>query len=251
MVCFHPHYWRETPEHIGSVVWAEIPEVETNDTTEIADFKRRVAELVLKYQTHVCNDNSACWKDGRCSKRYPRPYAQETTTDGPTIELRRRAPVGDKWKRKIKVTRGNASFDYEITNRHIVPYNPYLLLLLEAHHCLEIVRGPKSASYTMKYILKGSDRTFVEASSIVGAEGGRVVDYNEIRHYKLTRVMGPNEAFDKTMGYDITFFNMSVELLPLHLPGKAMSCFRRMQLPQNSAENSSCRALCGATTGSL
>ena len=43
----------------------------------------------------------------------------------------------------------------ELTNQHVVPYCPYLLLEFECHINVECVHSVKSFKYIHKYIYKG------------------------------------------------------------------------------------------------
>lgn len=44
----------------------------------------------------------------------------------------------------------------ELDDRHVVPYNPYLLLKYWCHINVEYVYGQKACKYIFKYLLKGN-----------------------------------------------------------------------------------------------
>lgn len=88
---------------------------------------------------------------------YPRPFTNETITKDDGYPLyRRRAPEDGGHVLKI-----NEQFQ-KVDNRWIVPYNPLLLHLFDAHINVEACHSVKAIKYIRKYIVKGSDLATVE-----------------------------------------------------------------------------------------
>ena len=69
---------------------------------------------------------------------------------------------------------GKCKGKYEVTNRDIASYNPYLLLKHRCHINVTYVGGVKMVKYIYKYIYKGHDQASLK---IVG--DNQVMDYRE------------------------------------------------------------------------
>ena len=67
------------------------------------------------------NSNAACMENGRCTKKYPRPFSDGTSIgeDGYPLYRRRDRPE-TSFDRMVQGTR------VTVDNRWVVPYNPYL-----------------------------------------------------------------------------------------------------------------------------
>lgn len=63
------------PDHIDKIISAEIPDKETDPN---------LYEIITKNMVHfpcsLHNINSPCMIDGKCTKRYPKTYTNETIT---------------------------------------------------------------------------------------------------------------------------------------------------------------------------
>ena len=68
------------------------------------------------FQQNILNPNSICMIDGKCSKEYPKPFQEQT------ILARNGYPHYKRPDNGVTLTVGQ----FEIDNRWIVPYNPYL-----------------------------------------------------------------------------------------------------------------------------
>ena len=72
--CPHPDpEHKTTPDKIGDVVCAEIPDPECEP---------ELHQIVISNMVHgpcgSINPDSPCMEHGRCSKKYPEPFVQET-----------------------------------------------------------------------------------------------------------------------------------------------------------------------------
>jgi len=116
--------------------------------------------------------------------RYPRPFLLETQTndDGYPLYSRRSPEQGGFTANKNGVT---------IDNRWIVPYNPVLSRIFEAHINVEACHSIKSIKYICKYILKGSDLTTLQLHS------------NEIDRFVQGRYISTCEAIWRIFGFSI------------------------------------------------
>ena len=100
------------PDEYDSIVCAEIP-----DKEQFPELHKIVTTLMMHGPCGTSNLNSPCMVDGKCSKRFPKTFVEKTfaNTDG-YPEYRRR----NDGKYVVKN-------DVQLDNRHVVPYNPYLI----------------------------------------------------------------------------------------------------------------------------
>src|SRR5258707_14315211 len=83
--------------------------------------------------------------------------------------------------------RESQSVAVPLTNQHVVPYNPHLLMLLGCHVNVEFCANLLgSIKYIHKYISKGPDCVTI----VVSSNG----DIDEIHHYQDCYYIGPPEA---------------------------------------------------------
>ena len=98
-------------EEVDMVVCAEIPD--QNVDPELFD---TVKSSMIHGPCGTMNSHSVCMEDGLCKKGYPKDFEDTTELNVNGYPLYRRRPDG----RTITVGR------YEVDNRWVVPYNPYL-----------------------------------------------------------------------------------------------------------------------------
>ena len=106
----------------------------------------------------VCGPGGACYKDGRRSKSFPKPFRRQTSMGDDSYPLYRRRSPQDGGQTLTKYNRGQATV---VDNRWVVPYNAYLLLRYNAHVNVEYCASVKAVKYLYKYIFKGHDRAVV------------------------------------------------------------------------------------------
>ncbi|KIH48234.1 hypothetical protein ANCDUO_21699, partial [Ancylostoma duodenale] len=99
-------------------------------------------------------------------------------------------------------------------NRHIVPYNRYLLLLLNAHINLEICGYVQAVKYLYKYVYKGPDR-----ASLRLLQHSDALRHDEIRAHLDARFVCSPEGVHHIFEYDCQFKSDTVYRLQVHLPG--------------------------------
>ena len=163
------------PADYDRIVCAELP-----DKTQFPELHETVTSCMLHGPCGSNNPNAPCMKDGKCSKNYPKPFAETTTADSNEYPVYRRRDDGQTFYKG----RGN----YEFTNRDVVPYNLYLSQTFNCHINVEIATSISSVKYLYKYIYKGHDRT---AISIQHEENAPV---DEIRDYLDARYVSASEA---------------------------------------------------------
>lgn len=154
------------------------------------------------------NPKSPCMVDGKCCKKFPKRFFNDATavlTDSSVVYQRR-----DK-------AHGGAEFDLtvcnrkiRVDNRYVVPYNPKLSLMFDAHINVEIVNTVSSVKYLYKYTFKGSDH------SVFKVTGPK----DEIENFLVGRYVGASEAFWRIFKFEVLNKYPAVRKLALHLPSE-------------------------------
>ncbi|XP_027155467.1 uncharacterized protein LOC113755757, partial [Coffea eugenioides] len=140
--------------------------------------------LVLKHMIHgpcgVMDQTSPCMRNGSCKNHYPKNFCEQTVHAEDNYPCYRRRDDG----KKIKVRR------YQLDNRWVIPYCPYLLALFDCHMNVEVCSTLKLVKYLYKYIFKGHDLV-----SFKIVTGGSSDDVDEIKEFQQGRWISPPEAF--------------------------------------------------------
>ena len=87
----------------------------------------------------------------KCAKIFPKALCQETVLNDNGYPTYRRRDTGVTYLLK----RGQT--DFEVDNRWVVPYNPWLSLNYDSHINLEYCASIVSVKYIFKYCHKGHD----------------------------------------------------------------------------------------------
>ncbi|GBM05724.1 hypothetical protein AVEN_190173-1 [Araneus ventricosus] len=112
-------------EDINSLISVEIPDPSTDQL---------LFDIVTTNMIHgpcgILNRSSPCMVDGKCTKRFPKDFINDTVThiDGYPIYRRRSTENGGQ---SFIKTISNA--DIDIDNRWVVPYSPLLSKTFNAH----------------------------------------------------------------------------------------------------------------------
>ncbi|XP_078276218.1 uncharacterized protein LOC144605050 [Rhinoraja longicauda] len=159
------------PRDVDRFVQAEIPDPLVDPELQ---------GLVLKHMIHgpYCKHTSACWKNGRCSKSFRKPFIESTRCGDDSYPMYRRRSMDMGGFQGHQEGRR----DRPITSEWVVPYNAQLLKLFQCHMHVEICSSVKSVEY-VKYTLKGSDQ------AVFGVNRD-----DEIIQYLTGRYIGPSEA---------------------------------------------------------
>lgn len=205
LIFLHPSSKYPTIEDIDKIISSEIPSPQ--DQTELYN-------LVKSHMIHgPCgriNPSSTCMKDEKCTKFYPKPYQESTILDKDGYPIYRRRMNGFTIEKNGIL----------LTNQHVVPHNPMLLLKYHSHINMEWCNKSTSIKYLFKYINKGYDRI---TASIVPSEhevhsNGRNLD--EIKQYLDCRYVSPSEAIWRILSFPIHARKPVVERLYFHLEGE-------------------------------
>ena len=187
------------PNDIDSIISAEIPDKDIDPILFDVVRSQMVHGPCGKY-----NPKSPCMIDGKCSKKYPKAFLAHTQTgeDG-YPKYRRKMPEQGGFKTTVGLHRV-----LDVDNRWIVPYNPLLCKIFNAHINVEFCNSVKSIKYVCKYVNKGSDMAMV----------GLQHDQNdEITCYQIARYISSNEAVWRLLNFPIHERYPAVIHLSVHL----------------------------------
>ncbi|XP_031332288.1 uncharacterized protein LOC116164849 isoform X2 [Photinus pyralis] len=207
LVTLHQDDAIRTPEDIDRFISAEIPDPRKEG---------HLYALVTSHMTHSCNP--MCLQEGKCSKKYPKDFSENTreAINGYPI-YRRRNNGREIWKSNNNL----------IDNRRIVPHNPYLLQRYNAHINVEICSSVKSIKYIYKYIYKGYDAGtlhFTTDSTSVA------LSHDEINTFITGRYVGAHEAIWRINEFEMHYQSHTIIKLECHLQNQQRIIFNEDQI---------------------
>jgi hypothetical protein len=164
-----------------------------------------VFKTVAKFNVHNCTVGR-CKKDANstCQRGFPKPFQQETDimTDSYPSYRRRETELDE--------------FDgIRIDNRFVVPYNPYLTMLYQAHINVEHCASIKSIKYLYKYIFKGYDAALLSFTD--DSNGRLIVNMDEISAFQEARFVSAPESCFRHFEFPFHKLSHVVIRLPVHL----------------------------------
>ena len=149
-------------EGIDNIICAEIP-----DRNIDPDLYNIIRSNMMHGRCGPAHSDSPCMKDGKCSKRYPHEFCDETISNEDGYPVYRWREVIEGEQRKVKCK--GAWLD----NRWVIPYCPYLSKRYNAHINVEICSSISAFKYLFKYVFKGGDRT----TAVLQNEVNEIQDY--------------------------------------------------------------------------
>ncbi|GJS23492.1 ATP-dependent DNA helicase PIF1-like protein [Tanacetum coccineum] len=195
------------PAEIDDIISAELPSL-----IDDPEGYKVVTEYMLHGPCGADAKYAPCTTDKKCSKHSPKSFLAETVIDEDGYAIYR-------W-RNNKVTAKKGKFVYD--NKHVVPYNRYLLLKYQAHVNVEWCNRSKAIKYLFKYLNKGPDRaTVVIQENIKGGQNGtseQILEVDEIKNFQNCWFLAPCEAMWRLFLYDIHYSYPTVMQLSYHLP---------------------------------
>ncbi|XP_029655167.1 uncharacterized protein LOC115228835 [Octopus sinensis] len=173
------------PTEIDDCIRAELPNPNED---------RELYEIIKRNMIHgpcgIYNRSSPCMQDGKCSKGYPKNLIINTQTgeNGFPFYQRRGAAEGG-YTATLHEGKEN---EITVDNRWIVPYNPLLSKIFDAHINVEFCNSIRSIKYVCKYINKGSDQAIFS-----------IEQRDEPTFYQHGRYICSNEGAWRIFGYPI------------------------------------------------
>ncbi len=171
------------------------------------------------------NKGCPCMKDGKCSKGYPKSFSEVSKSNENGYPVYRRRDGGNCILKTVNRP-GGLKEKIPLDNRWVVPYNPYLAALFDAHINVEICNSVRSVKYLYKYIYKGNDRITAEIKQHPQKgehQGPKVI--NEIDNYVDGRYITPQEGCWRIFHYSLQDKSPAIQRLPVHLEGQHLVIF--------------------------
>lgn len=195
------------PEDIDGIVAAEVP-----DPVKYPKLFGTVTTSMIHGPCGVLNPRAQCMKDGKCSKRYPMSFSNET---------KKRDDGYPSYRRRNDFSFTNRTQEV-IDSRWVVPYNPWLATKYNAHINVEVCTSIAAVKYLYKYIHKGHDRASMAIDS--PAADTEIVD--EIQEFVDSRYVSTYEALWRIFGFNMHAHSPTVVRLPVHLEDQHQVYFR-------------------------
>ncbi|GBP95049.1 hypothetical protein EVAR_71362_1 [Eumeta japonica] len=193
------------PTDIDKIIQAEFPNPQ-NDP--------ELYNIVVKNMIHgpcgPLNLNAPCMSDGKCTKISKTILGRYKTEDDGYPKYRRRSPKNGGFTAKIRL---QGRDELEIDNQWVVPYNPLLSKMFQAHINVEYCNSVKSIKYICKYVNKGSDMAVFQI--VQNSEQNNRND--EILMYQMGRYINSNEAAWRIFSFPIHEREPAVQHLAVHL----------------------------------
>ena len=190
------------PRDIDSVICAELPDSRSDPL---------LFNVVKSHMIHgpcgALNRKSPCMDKGECTKGYPRQFLRETQTGRDGYPLYRRRKPGDGGHETVIGSSPNNAI--HVDNRWVVPFNPLLSKVFQAHINVEYCNSIKSIKYVTKYVNKGSDM------AVFGLQDPD--RNNEVNKYQTGRYVSSSEAVWRIFNFPIHERYPAVEHLAVHL----------------------------------
>ncbi|XP_053112177.1 uncharacterized protein LOC128327402 [Hemicordylus capensis] len=184
-----------TKDDIDRYVHAEIPSKNVSP---------KLYKIVTKHVIHgpcgTLNPHAPCMKNGTCSKNFPKDL-RNTTEGYPLYRRQTSAPI-----RLGK---------YDVDNRWVVPYNPWILKKYNAHINVEVCASVKSVKYLYKYVYKGHDAASIKLQQ---ENQTGILEHDEITTFLDGRYVSAPEAMWRINEFTLTEKSHTIIRLPVHLP---------------------------------
>lgn len=225
------------PNHLDDIISAELPDRQIDP---------RLFDVILNNMVHgpcgAANPHSPCMEKGKCTKKYPRSFVQETRIDSNSYPLyKRRAPehggITATIPMKTKNVKGSeTTVHFEIDNRWVVPYSPILSNMFNAHINVEFCSSERAIKYICKYMTKGID---FAAFNLIDTSTPHPRD--EIKTYAAGRYVDSNMAAWRLFKFPLHERHPAVSRLHVHLENGQRVYFRpstfqqRVTNPPNSS----------------
>jgi hypothetical protein len=151
----------------------------------------------------------------KCSKVFPTAFSEETIINVNGYPTYRRRDTGVTHLLK----RGQT--DYEVDNRWVVPYNPWLSLKCDSHINLEYCTMIVSVRYIFKYCHKGFDCMKVDKKlgTYKQREGQEpTIEWDEITTHLNAWYVSAPEATWRIFQFPLSHRSHNIIRLAVHLP---------------------------------
>ena len=198
LVCLEDQALTKTGEGIEQVSRAWIPDPHSD---------KYGFDLVTKHMLHgPCDER--CMRNGRCEDGYPMEFRDEMTV--PNGSARGGYPI----YRRPNDGRGVFKKNVWLDNRHVVPYNMYLLKRYNCHLNVMVCSGIEGIKYMFKYVYKQASRANISLSEKKASE-----DIESVDNFFDGLCIGSAEACWRLFGFELAGSSPSVQQLHVHTQG--------------------------------
>jgi hypothetical protein len=176
-------------------------------------------DIVVNHMMHgPCgeqyNPDAPCMRERKCSKRFPKPFCEETVREEGKYPTYRRRDDGRSALKYCK----RLGTSVPLNNSWVVPYNAYLSKRYNCHINVELCGSMRSIKYLYKYVYKGPDKAMTETT--INAD-----TINEVRQYQDCRYFSAHEACWRLFRFPMHGRYPAVMRLQVHLPGQQLVFF--------------------------
>ncbi|XP_057310222.1 uncharacterized protein LOC130648202 [Hydractinia symbiolongicarpus] len=147
-------------------------------------------------------------KESECTKPFPKQFNDGTVINVDGYPMYHRPYNG----RTVRIR------NFDVDNRWVVPYNPFLCKKYMAHINLEACVSIKSVKYLYKSIYKGYDTAYIEINERID---------HEVTTFLDARYVSAPEATWRLCEFPMHTQSHSITRLPVHLPNYQQVFFRK------------------------
>uniref|UniRef100_A0A914Y647 Helitron helicase-like domain-containing protein n=1 Tax=Panagrolaimus superbus TaxID=310955 RepID=A0A914Y647_9BILA len=206
----------DTKEKVDAYIKAFLPPLSQEEADKCGEiFDEEYLEYVQKFMIHkpcgIHNPKAPCMVDGKCKRKFPQNFCEETVMDDNGFTRPKRPDNGRSFKMKVN------GKEVDVDNRWVVPHNPYLLKLMQSHINVEAINSIATVFYVFKYMFKGDDKAFVEMNEFIDNEMVQALNYDEIKSYEDYRYISATEAHWHLSDFWMYRLSHSVDRLAVHL----------------------------------
>ena len=209
LVILDPNDAPRTTEQIDQIVKAELPQ----DPLLQPELFKSVSRHMIHGPCGPYNPNAPCMVNGVCSKRFPKPFFQETVINENSYPNYRRRPG-----QETTIRRGQNNL--VVDNSWVVPYNPYLSAKYQCHINVEICAEISAVKYLYKYVYKGHDKIVLDVGE----------SFDEVNRFRDSRWVAAPEACWRIFSFKLSATYPSVNRLDIHLPNQHNITFSEDEL---------------------
>jgi len=196
LVILDPNDAPRTTEQIDQIVKAELPP----DPLLQPELFKSVSRHMIHGPCGPYNPNAPCMVNGVCSKRFPKPFFQETVINENSYPNYRRRPG-----QETTIRRGQNNL--VVDNSWVVPYNPYLSAKYQCHINVEICAEISAVKYLYKYVYKGHDKIVLDVGE----------SFDEVNRFRDSHWVATPEVCWCIFSFKLSATYPSVNLFDIHL----------------------------------
>ncbi|XP_071739257.1 uncharacterized protein [Rutidosis leptorrhynchoides] len=219
-------------QDVDRFISAELP-----DPVRDPDGFRFVSEMMMHCPCGLLNKNAPCMEESEstresfCSKKFPKPFNEQTYFDKDGYVHYQRRNLGISVDKKI----------CRLDNGYVVPYNRALCLQFHAHINVEWCGWSMLIKYLFKYISKGTDRVTAYIPRPIGCSTSADIEQNpnvdELKFFIDARFICAPEACWRIFNFPIHSREPTVQILAVHLKDMQLVKFHSNQRLRSIVNN--------------